>query len=173
MGFGQADFPSRPTFSNAPCVTEHSFLLIARACFCHRSGLGGACIVRLEYRSERSKKLICAIVKPQANNRPRHHTAAARSGQFFEVTSRPNWSGVATGKLAVRSKSPSSNTSTASTTRAGNTPPSDGNHPWLSNKALRANKSETFDSLKFTLEGSGERSDGNARTSAHAPACRA
>jgi transposase-like protein len=39
--------------------------------------------------------------------------------------------------------------------------------------ALRANKSETFDCLKFTLEGSGERSDGNARTSAHALACRA
>ncbi len=40
-------------------------------------------------------------------------------------------------------------------------------------RALRANKSETFDCLKFTLEGSGERSDGNARTSAHALACRA
>ena len=39
--------------------------------------------------------------------------------------------------------------------------------------SLRANKSETFDSLKFTLEGSGERSNGNARTSAHALACRA
>jgi transposase len=39
--------------------------------------------------------------------------------------------------------------------------------------ALHANKSETFDCLKFTLEGSGERSDGNARTSAHALACRA
>ena len=39
--------------------------------------------------------------------------------------------------------------------------------------ALRANKSETFDCLKFTLEGAGERSDGNARTSAHALACRA
>ena len=39
--------------------------------------------------------------------------------------------------------------------------------------ALRANKSETSDCLKFTLEGSGERSDGNARTSAHALACRA
>ena len=38
---------------------------------------------------------------------------------------------------------------------------------------LRANKSETSDCLKFTLEGSGERSDGNARTSAHALACRA
>ena len=38
---------------------------------------------------------------------------------------------------------------------------------------LRANKSETFDCLKFTLEGAGERSDGNARTSAHALACRA
>jgi hypothetical protein len=37
----------------------------------------------------------------------------------------------------------------------------------------RANKSETFDGLKFTLEGSGERSDGNARTSAHTLACRA
>ena len=33
---------------------------------------------------------------------------------------------------------------------------------------LRANKSETFDCLKFTLEGAGERSDGYARTSAHA-----
>ena len=33
---------------------------------------------------------------------------------------------------------------------------------------LRANKSETFDSLKFTLWGAGERSDGNARTPAHA-----
>ena len=32
---------------------------------------------------------------------------------------------------------------------------------------LRANKSETSDCVKFTLEGSGERSDGNARTSAH------
>ena len=32
---------------------------------------------------------------------------------------------------------------------------------------LRANKSETFDCLKFTLEGAGERSDGNARTSTH------
>ena len=32
---------------------------------------------------------------------------------------------------------------------------------------LRANKSETFDCLKFTLEGSGERSDGYARTSTH------
>ena len=31
---------------------------------------------------------------------------------------------------------------------------------------LRANKSETFDCLKFTLEGAGERSNGNARTSA-------
>jgi hypothetical protein len=39
--------------------------------------------------------------------------------------------------------------------------------------ALRANKSETFDCLKFTLEGAGELSDGNARTSAHALACRA
>ena len=29
---------------------------------------------------------------------------------------------------------------------------------------LRANKSETFDCLKFTLEGAGERSDGYART---------
>ncbi len=38
---------------------------------------------------------------------------------------------------------------------------------------LRANKSETFDCLKFTLGGAGERSDGNARTSAHAVACRA
>ena len=38
---------------------------------------------------------------------------------------------------------------------------------------LRANKSETFDCLKFTLEGAGERSAGNARTSAHALACRA
>ena len=38
---------------------------------------------------------------------------------------------------------------------------------------LRANKSETSDCLKFTLEGSGERSDGNARTSAHALACHA
>ena len=35
-------------------------------------------------------------------------------------------------------------------------------------EALRANKSETFDSLKFTLWGAGERSDGNARTPAHA-----
>ena len=34
-------------------------------------------------------------------------------------------------------------------------------------KTLRANKSETFDCRKFTLEGAGERSDGNARTSAH------
>jgi len=33
---------------------------------------------------------------------------------------------------------------------------------------LRANKSETIDMLKFTLEGAGERSDGNARTSAQA-----
>lgn len=33
---------------------------------------------------------------------------------------------------------------------------------------LRANKSETSDSLKFTLECAGERFDGNARTSAHA-----
>ena len=32
--------------------------------------------------------------------------------------------------------------------------------------SLRANKSETFDCLKFTLEGAGERSHGNARTSA-------
>ena len=32
---------------------------------------------------------------------------------------------------------------------------------------LRANKSETFDCRKFTLEVAGERSDGNARTSAH------
>jgi putative transposase len=40
-------------------------------------------------------------------------------------------------------------------------------------RTLRANKSETFDSLKFTREGAGERSDGNARTSAHALACRA
>jgi hypothetical protein len=39
--------------------------------------------------------------------------------------------------------------------------------------ALRANKSETFDCLKFTLEGSGERSDGNARTSARGLVCRA
>jgi transcriptional regulator with XRE-family HTH domain len=31
-------------------------------------------------------------------------------------------------------------------------------------RALRANKSETFDCLKFTLEGAGERSDGYART---------
>ena len=31
---------------------------------------------------------------------------------------------------------------------------------------LLANKSETFGSLKFTLEGTGERVDGNARTSA-------
>jgi hypothetical protein len=40
-------------------------------------------------------------------------------------------------------------------------------------QALRANKSETFDCLKFTLGGAGERSDGNARTSAHALAYRA
>ena len=40
-------------------------------------------------------------------------------------------------------------------------------------KPLRANKSETSDCLKFTLDGAGERSDGNARTSAHALACRA
>ena len=33
---------------------------------------------------------------------------------------------------------------------------------------LRADKSETFDCLKFTLEGAGQRSDGNARTPAHA-----
>ena len=32
---------------------------------------------------------------------------------------------------------------------------------------LRANMSETFDCLKFTLEGAGERSNGNARTSAY------
>ena len=32
--------------------------------------------------------------------------------------------------------------------------------------ALRANKSETFYCLKFTLEGAGDRSIGNARTSA-------
>lgn len=38
---------------------------------------------------------------------------------------------------------------------------------------LCATKSETFDCLKFTLEGSGERSDGNARTSGHALARRA
>jgi hypothetical protein len=43
----------------------------------------------------------------------------------------------------------------------------------LLNVPLRANKRETSDSLKFTLEGSGERSDGYARTSAHALACRA
>jgi len=33
--------------------------------------------------------------------------------------------------------------------------------------ALRANNGETTDCLKFTLEGAGERSDGNARTSTH------
>jgi hypothetical protein len=33
--------------------------------------------------------------------------------------------------------------------------------------SLRANKSETFDCLMFTLEGAGERFNGNARTSAH------
>ena len=38
----------------------------------------------------------------------------------------------------------------------------------LGRAPLRANKSETFDCLKFTLEGAGERSDGNARTPAHA-----
>jgi type II secretory pathway pseudopilin PulG len=43
----------------------------------------------------------------------------------------------------------------------------------LGSSALRANKSETFDCVKFTLEGSGERSDGYARTSAQALACRA
>jgi hypothetical protein len=37
----------------------------------------------------------------------------------------------------------------------------------------RANKSETFYCLKFTLDGAGERSDGYARTSAHALACHA
>ena len=40
-------------------------------------------------------------------------------------------------------------------------------------ETLRANKSETFDCLKFALGGAGERSDGNARTSARAFACRA
>jgi hypothetical protein len=38
---------------------------------------------------------------------------------------------------------------------------------------LRANKRETFDSLKFALEGSGERPDGIGRPSAYALACRA
>ena len=38
---------------------------------------------------------------------------------------------------------------------------------------LRANKSETFDCLKFALGGAGERSDGHARTSVRAFACRA
>ena len=42
-----------------------------------------------------------------------------------------------------------------------------------SSRPLRANTSETFDCVKFTLEGAGERSDGNARTSAHALARRA
>jgi len=32
---------------------------------------------------------------------------------------------------------------------------------------LRANKSESFDCLKFTLDGAGGRSNGNALTSAH------
>ncbi len=36
---------------------------------------------------------------------------------------------------------------------------------------VRANKSETFDCLKFTLDGAGERSDGNARTFAFFFAC--
>ena len=35
---------------------------------------------------------------------------------------------------------------------------------------LRANKSETFDCLKFTLDGAAERSDGYARTSARTSA---
>lgn len=42
--------------------------------------------------------------------------------------------GGATGKPAARSRSPSFNTSTASTTRAANTQPSAGNHLWPSNK---------------------------------------
>ena len=42
--------------------------------------------------------------------------------------------GGATGKPAARSRSPSSNTSTASITRAANTQPSAGNHPWPSNR---------------------------------------
>ena len=40
-------------------------------------------------------------------------------------------------------------------------------------RPLCANKSETFDCLKFALGGAGERSDGNARTSVRAFACRA
>ena len=36
----------------------------------------------------------------------------------------------------------------------------------LAYDALRANKSETFDRLKFTLEGAGDRTNGYARTSA-------
>ena len=36
----------------------------------------------------------------------------------------------------------------------------------LHRRPLRANKSETFDCLKFTLEGAGERCHGHARTSA-------
>ena len=36
----------------------------------------------------------------------------------------------------------------------------------LDRLTLRANKSETFDCLKFTLEGAGKRSHGHARTSA-------
>ena len=40
-------------------------------------------------------------------------------------------------------------------------------------KSLCANMSETFICLKFTLGGAGERSDGYARTPAHALACRA
>ena len=47
---------------------------------------------------------------------------------------RPNWSGAGTGKPAARSRSPSSNTSTASTTLAANTRHSAGNHPWPSNE---------------------------------------
>jgi hypothetical protein len=38
--------------------------------------------------------------------------------------------------------------------------------------ALRANKSETFDCLKFTLEGEGDRTHGNAFTDAAFTGCR-
>jgi hypothetical protein len=39
-------------------------------------------------------------------------------------------------------------------------------------RTLRANKSETFDCLKFTLEGEGDRTHGNAFTDAAFTGCR-
>lgn len=59
---------------------------------------------------------------------------AGQRSKASSSRSRPNWSGEGTGRHAERSRSPCSNTSTASTIHATSTQLSAGNHSWSSNK---------------------------------------